>query len=658
MNFLEDQYHAKTTLKTLATVLGFIILPHVFHFPIWISLTFYGLLFWFVLGFYYPKCLPNKFVLISLFFVLVIACVATFGRITGKEAGSALFTILLGLKLLETHSPRDAYIVLYLSYFAILTHFLFSQTILISIYSLILIILLSNNLLILVNPIRQGQYLQYIKRTIVLLLQALPMTLLLFLLFPRASSPLVGYTDSATAMTGLSDTMSPGKISHLSQSEAIAFRATFEQAIPPVEQLYWRGPVLWKFDGITWRRGLSSFSNKREDGEYWLAQKSQPIRHSITLEPHNKPWLFALDLPTKSDQFGQINPSFELLAPLNVKNRIQYTATSYQQYNTGKLSYQDRKQGLQLPYQISARVIRLAQQWQQQSSSDSEVVDKALDFFNKQKFIYTLNPPKLGKDPVDGFLFETRQGFCEHYASAFVVLMRLANIPARIVTGYQGGEINPISDYVIVRQSAAHAWAEVWLPKRGWVRVDPTAVIAPERVHQSIDLNSQGLGSPIQFQLPQSQQILTWNKELIYYWDALNNEWNDTVLGFSRVEQTSLLEYLGFKKVTAKKLLVLVILLMAILFIVTMLILLRHRSPTIDKVQQIYLSFCQKLNKRYKIQRQSWEGPIDFSLRIKQQQPQLSVIVNKITQLYLQLRYSPHYSKQGLQQFKQIVKKF
>jgi transglutaminase-like putative cysteine protease len=477
----------------------------------------------------------------------------------------------------------------------------------------------------------------YLRLASILLAQAAPLMLVLFLFFPRIEGPVWGLPEDAwTGMTGLSDNMSPGTISQLVQSEAPAFRARFTRRTPRPEQRYWRGPVLWRTDGRTWSSGdLDLLSRSTEHAP---PGNAVAFEYSITLEPHNKLWLLALDLPVQVSVPAIHTPDFQALAYRPVRKRLYYTATSYTQVDTGPLDSSLRTAALQLPERISARVRNLARSWREHSTSDAELVRQALAYFNEQAFVYTLEPPPLGADPVDEFLFATQRGFCEHYAAAFVVLMRSAGIPARVVTGYQGGEYNPLGDYWLVRQSDAHAWAEVWLPDGGWQRVDPTAAVAPERIEHSLDTAGAAAGAAASFRMPDNDLLGRNLRKLRYLLDAMNNQWHEWVLSYGPQRQLEFLASLGIDRASWKHMALALLLLTGTLLLGISLWMLLQKPAAQDPVERAWLQFCKRLA-RHGLARQPGEGPRDFARRVAAARPPLATRINAISRLYIALRY-------------------
>ena len=430
--------------------------------------------------------LPKRWQLMLITFAGTAGIIFNFHTLFGREAGVTLLVLLATLKLMELRNARDAMVLIYLACFIIITNFFYSQTIPTALY------LLATMMVIVATWVQlQAQNIALKPRlriAAVLLMQALPLTLILFILFPRVQGPLWGLPQDAYASTGLDERMSPGSLSRLGMSEAVAFRVTYNGKPPRRDQMYWRGPVLWNFDGRTWTPGISLPTIVPK-----FTGLDQAIDYVVTLEPHNKHWLFALDVPEKltiSDKVSVpaiLTNDFQLLNKEPVHARMRYAARSSLVYRANvQESERQLQRALQLPRQGDPRARQLAAQWRAGSKDDAAIINTALSYFSKNGFVYTLEPPLYGADGVDDFLFGARQGFCEHYASAFVFLMRAANIPARVVTGYLGGEFNDVGNYYIVRQSDAHAWAEVWLAGQGWVRVDPTGVIAPGRVERGL----------------------------------------------------------------------------------------------------------------------------------------------------------------------------
>ena len=419
--------------------------------------------------------LPSRWLLVFAVFAGTTGIALHFHTLFGRNPGVALLVLLFALKLLEMRSARDGFAVVLLGYFLSLTQFFFTQSIGNAVVTLAGVMLTTAALVMLSHP-RQPPA-RALRLSSLMLLQAVPFMLLLFVLFPRVQGPLWGLPiDAFSGLTGLSDSMAPGSISELSLSDAIAFRAKFSgefsDKAPPQASLYWRGPVLSQFDGRTWKIGRNFIGNSLP-----YALRGTPVEYAVTLEPHYKPWLFALELPATIPAEGMLASDYQLLSKTQVRARLRYEMRSYPDIVAGiNESPAILRESLQLPPLSNPRARALAESWRAELGADDfAIMLRMLDYYRRQIFIYTLSPPLLGEHSVDEFLFDSKRGFCEHFSAGFVFMMRAAGIPSRVVTGYQGGELNPVDGTLVVRQSDAHAWAEIWLKGRGWLRVDPTA---------------------------------------------------------------------------------------------------------------------------------------------------------------------------------------
>jgi transglutaminase-like putative cysteine protease len=369
-----------------------------------------------------------------------------------------------------------------------------------------------------------------------LVLLSIPLMLILFVLVPRVPGPLWGLTDEQRGgVTGLSDNMSPGKISNLIRSNEVAFRVDFEGKLPAQSELYWRGPVMADYSGYRWTQ------IPRKPLQRLVLNVTRPaVNYTVTLEPNGELWLLALDIPTRLVGDSFMTEDYQLISKKKINDLLRYSTESRLAYEIGADESEEYlKVTTDYPQQFNPKTIALGQSLAQRFDNSEDIIDEVLDMFRRDDFYYTLKPPALGKDNVDEFLFGTRRGFCEHYAGSFALLMRAAGIPARIVTGYQGGEYNSSGNYLIVRQSDAHAWTEVWLDKRGWIRVDPTAAVSPNRIEQGID---NALADEVPSFRIQNRNPIFGN--LLYSWDNLQHSWNDWVLNYDEHKQRDFLSRL------------------------------------------------------------------------------------------------------------------
>ncbi len=638
----------KTLIYSLLLSILMVTAPHAGHLPPWVSALCLALLSWRAYLTWSGNPLPERWLLL----VITIACssgiLIEFHTLFGREVGVTLLILLTTLKFMELRGTRDAMVLIYLACFIIITNFFYSQSIPVALYMLATLLVIATTWIHL-----HGQNIGFTPRLRIastLLLQAIPLTLVLFVLFPRVQGPLWGLPQDAFASSGLNDKMAPGSLSRLSLSQEVAFRVSYAGQPPRRDQMYWRGPVLWEFDGRTWTPGRTAATAAPQ-----LTQTAQAIDYSVTLEPHNKTWLFALDMPDKISLPVGLTYDFRIVQKQAVKARLRYEARSLLIYHANlNESEQQLRRALQLPPAINPRARQLAAQWRAESADDAAVAQRVLQHFSQQDFQYTLEPPLLGLHSVDEFLFETRQGFCEHYASSFVFLMRAAHIPARVVTGYQGGEFNALGNYYIVRQSDAHAWAEVWLTDRGWVRIDPTTAIAPARIESGLSAAvSNNAALPFMARNPPQ-----WLRKLRLNWDTLANQWNQWVLGYDTERQFAFLTRLGMESVTWQKLALNMLAGVGFIIMLFALFMLRHlfsRQP--DSAQIAWLRLCRRLAQAG-LPRAAHEGAQDYAARVADARPELANAIRDLADRYSALRYEKHNDPASLQAFKRAIAAF
>jgi protein-glutamine gamma-glutamyltransferase len=626
-------------LAWLALALAVVLAPHALNQPPWVVAIALLAVVWRYGGGRYRLPLPGRWLLAPLAVGAAAGVIATHGTLLGRDAGVSLLLIMTGLKMLETRSHRDAMLTVFLGYFVVATHFFYSQEIPVVGY-LLAAMLVTTMALIRLNAAGEPPTLrEQAGLAGLMLVQALPVMVILFLLFPRLPGPLWGMPqEEPVARTGLSDAMSPGSISELLQSDAPALRARFPDGPPPNAQRYWRGPVFSAYDGRTWRAAPAPDSPAPGTGG-----GTERLHYSVMLEPHQRPWLLALDRPASVPRGASLNADHVLSASRPVRRMASYTLAADPEMTLEPvLPAERRAQALQLPAGVSPRARALAAGWAEQGESAGAIVESALRHFNREPFHYTLSPPRLAQDPVDEFLFDTRAGFCEHYAGSFVFLMRAAGVPARVVTGYQGGEWNRTGGYLLVRQSDAHAWAEVWVENRGWVRVDPTAAVAPERIEQGIRAALGAEEDLPAFLRRQGGLGLAGLRIQWEYWrDLANYYWNDRVLAFDPERQRDLLRRLGLGGLDWRggvalmfSLLGLVAALFALAF------LWRNRRPERDPLARIYRRFAGRMA-RLGIPPLPHEGAGDFARRVARERPELHEAVARFTDTYQALRYGP-----------------
>ncbi len=661
----QDQPASRLVIVTLLAALVPVLGPHSAHLPTW-CVGFATLMFMWRLWLtwrsgFAPVRLPSKWLLMLLLGLAIAGTLWTHRTLFGRDAGVTFVTLMLSLKLLETRSKRDVVVAVFLSYFLILTNFFYSQTIGIAALMLVSLVLITSVLIAANRDAAPMPVLAQTRLAGLIILQAFPMMLVLFLLFPRVNGPLWGLPADSTASTsGLSESMSPGQITSLSLSDGVAFRVKFNSPTPKESSMYWRGPVLSAFDGRNWRMQAGNPLRPSRFEEAGAA-----VDYTVTLEPLSKPWLFALEMPTKLPEYARLTPD---LQPINTKptqSRLRYDARSYPSYRPVAFEeHTDLAPYLVLPPRSNARTREMIATWVFEGTRGEAMVARALRYFRTEEFFYTFEPPLLDNNPVDEFLFITKRGFCEHYASAFTVMMRMAGIPARVVTGYQGGEINPVDGFFTVRQADAHAWSEVWIAGRGWMRVDPTAAVSPARIER-------GLGGA----LPQrfAQPLITryapgWSTDALqkfkFNWEAVTNTWNQWVLNYSPDRQKETLERLGMKTPSWQDMVIAMTIGMGLVSLVVTGWLLKARREH-DPVQRAWERFCKRLA-RAGVVRAPAEGPLDFARRAAtelraRQLPEaafgaLLSGVQAIAVTYAALRYGPQRDAAGVRQFSQMVK--
>lgn len=628
--------------------LAIAVLPHLQHLPVWLVAIAAATCGWRLLIELKGWNLPPRFLRTAVACGM-LACVAIgYRTLNGLEAGTAFLVLLAGAKLLETRGTRDLTMLVFVSYVLLFAAFLYEQSLLRLPYLLIAAWVLTATLLRLhesgvVMPVRTA-----FATTGKMLLQAIPVAVLLFLFFPRLPGHFWALPARGSAISGLSDEMNPGDVSDLSLSGSIAFRAKFDGEPPPPAQRYWRGPVLHEFDGRTWRRPRGVLFQSQE-----LLQAEPGYSYRLTLEPSNQRWIPALDVASEWPENRAIRMSdWQLVAREPITTLTAFALRSAPNYRAGTtLPMPMRRFDLGLGGSHNSRTRALARELRAQAASDQDYIQRVLDKFRNEQYFYTLEPPRLAADAVDEFLFDTRRGFCEHFASAFTLLMRAAGIPARVVTGYQGGELNRLGDYLIVRQSDAHAWSEVWLDGRGWVRVDPTAAVAPNRIERGLDA-AVAADEPVPGRFVRRSEILT---ELRLAWDAANTFWNDRIVGFDQKEQERVLSWFGVDNADWRALgIALTLTVVGFFSALGGYLAWKFRPPRGDAAAQTYAQLCRKLA-RIQLPKAPHEGPSDYLRRVAAVRPDLASTLEEIRSLYVGLRYEPAPMPEVLSRFKYLI---
>ncbi|MDR0771406.1 MAG: DUF3488 and DUF4129 domain-containing transglutaminase family protein [Burkholderiales bacterium] len=577
-----------------------------------------------------------------------------YGYLFYRDASVGLLFILVAIKFSESTTRRDAMLLVCLASFLLITTFFYTQSPLALLTSLLAFFALGGALDAIFLPgasLKREHVRRTMRRFLVLVLQGIPIALLLFMLFPRLAAPLWGLPQMRMAQTGLSDSMGPLDIAELSLSDAIAFRVDFEGTPPPNAQRYWRGPVFSFYDGMSWRPGAALMATPQST----TADETE-IRYTVELEPHSRQWLFALELPSQLPQrlsgendsgrrFAYLTTTQQLMSVVPIGQRLRYTQASVlrSQYPA---SPGEAMPNLRLPREGNPKARELARQLRRVDSTPQEYVQTVLAYFHHEPFSYTLSPEYIEKDPIDGFLFETRAGFCEHYAAAFVVLMRAAQVPARVVTGYQGGEINPQGGYMIVRQSDAHAWAEVLIGDE-WRRVDPTAAVAPDRIEYGL-----GRALPGDERVPAFARLdAGWLKALALNWDALKYAWTRHVVEFDYRKQRDLWNDWNIGDALWKVAATLTGL--AIIWIGALALFLAWRTRQREPAQVLWRALCARLA-RAGLPRDIDEGPLNYLTRAGERWPTWRITLMRMAQAYAVLRYAAPTARQRQQALRDL----
>jgi transglutaminase-like putative cysteine protease len=587
--------------------------------------------------------MPPRTVRLVLAIGAFFAVLLEYRTLNGIEAGSGLLVVMVALKFLESRNQRDQLVLLMISYFLMFAALLTERGPLAAAYVALLVWLAT---VALIQIGRRGEFLPYKTTGFLsgrLLVHALPVMIALFVLFPRLPGPLWAIPGSTSSgASGLSDTMSPGDITNLGLSDEIAFRVAFESQTPRASELYWRGPSLTNFNGRTWSMPQGMRGRVDDTVEY----RGEPTSYRVMLEPNGRNWAFALDMPRPpTDNTLRMGSDYQLLLPFGGPRprRLEYRVSSHVEYAAREpLTEGERATFRALPAGSNPRARALAASWLADQPDGATIVDRAMDYLRGQPFAYTLTPPALGAQPVDEFLFETREGFCEHYASALTFLLRAAGLPARVVLGYQGGELNGLGGYYIVRQSDAHAWTEVWLEDEGWIRVDGVAAVAPERIALGIDGVGSGGATAAAAALRAG-----WSRPIALFWDAVNTRWQAWIIGYGPELQRALLESLGFENLRRAQRSA-VLLALGVAATISLLLGLsfylswrqRRRVPA-DAAALCFARFARQLARLDVPARALGEGPRAYAERAAGALPHAAAKIRAVADLYIRARYEP-----------------
>ncbi len=632
----------------ILVALAVAIFPQVLRLPVWIII--WCVLFWgyLLLSVRYNFPLPKRS-LQTLFSLLGSAGVLmTYRHMFGGPAFFGLLAVMAGLKPLEVRTYRDRMVTVFIAYFLIITSLFEFENLAMTLY-LFFSVLIITAVLIYINS-RKDRFMDNLRLSATIMVQALPLMLALFFLFPRLRGSFLGVIQQSTGKTGFTETLALGDLSKLVFNDETAFRVEFKGPVPAQNLLYWRGVVFWNFNGNSWDTTLKIPKNRK------FIQGKNPVEYNITLEPHSKLRIFSLDVPAFSPGRTKMLGDFTLMLKRPLKKKFRYHLKSYTSYSTGGFQFWEDA-ALQLPPFGNKKARLLASRWKIESSSSEDIVEKAVLFFKENNFKYNLKPSDVRSDSIDNFLFRTKNGFCEHYASSFAFLMRAAGVPSRVIGGYMGGTDNPFGNYIIVRQSDAHAWAEVWLAGKGWMRVDPTSFVAPERISDGVE------GAIAQEELPAFLQSANNTWALDFWastrlrWDAISTRWDIVFIGYSYIHQKAFFSYLK-RFVSVSNLWIKVSMIVACFFLMLLTAFwVRRIYKTVEKkdaVQELYMKFCSKLAKTGLPKKPS-QGPMDYANMIERNKVYIKDSATDVIDLYIRLRYAKGAGSKTFKEFKTKV---
>ena len=619
---------------------AFLLLPHIIRTPGLLIPAWLLCSCWRIMIYRGRWQYPSALVKAVMVLLAVLAVYAIEQNIMRIEAMVLLLLIAFLLKVLEMKTLRDLLISVYLAYFVIVTQLLFEQGIVSALY-LVAALALVTTVLTATYSSQCISFFSPLRESGKMLLFSLPLMVVAFLVFPRIEPLWTLPSPSAGAKTGISDTMSPGSVSSLAESDALAFRVEFTGTSRALPALYWRGLVLQHFDGSSWRQH-GQVEPVADAAAHYLVAENEPVYHyQLVMEPSQQQWMFTLPGTVDTDADSRFYADYTFRHQRSISSRQSWQFTAYPFASRPQLlDEQQLRLHRQLPSGYNPQTRALAEQLRAVSTSDLDYLERLMAYFAENSFVYTMTPPLLGRHSVDDFLFSSKRGFCEHYASAFTVLARAANIPARVVIGYQGGDINPIQQTITVRQLDAHAWTEVWLPDRGWVRFDPTYAVAPERIEQGGQLSlrneerflAQSPMSTVRF------PDISWVRRLQYRFDYMNYLWHVWVLSYEGRKQQDVLRQL-FGEISWKK----TAMILAAAFVFTALLIwicfyIKHRKPPPSRAEKLYRHFLRKLGEKDIKSRTI--GPQALSEQAMQHYPENGAAIDDISQQYMMLMYS------------------
>ena len=642
----------------LLAVAGSLVL-HTLHLPLWMWALVAWVFGWRWLVYRGRVAYPGKLMKTAAVVVATLAVIVSFGKQFSLESASAFLVAACSLKLLEMKTLRDGHIVVFLAYFLLAVGFLFDQSMLAGIAGILVSWLITTALVALHQSRSKPFSWASARFSGVVLLSALPFMLVIYLVFPRLGPLWSVGLQSSSAKTGLSDSMSPGDIASLSQSDELAFRVSFKDNQPPPRRdWYWRALILDVYDGRSWKPLGGSDTQWAPDSWQPPENADGVLEYEIIQEPTDQKWLFAIRGVAAVEPGTGMTADDRLVHKRDVHQRIRYRVKSWPEVSLDEqgLARLERWQYTQLPKNGNERTRVWARQLRQQVGSDAEFVQAMWQHFREQPYFYTLKPPLLGDDDIDEFLFDSRRGFCAHYSGAMVFAARSLGIPARVVAGYQGGEWNEEEQYLSVRQYDAHAWVEVWLPQQGWIRVDPTEAVSPLRIELGLEQAMQEEGSFLEEQLFSTHKLksIDWLNQLRLELDSLNYYWQRWVLSYDNQRQKELFSnLLGIE--SYERLLYGLAMAFALFFVVAGLMLWWSQRPKASSAElRAWLQLQQKAQ-RLGVESQTGETPSRYLNRLARAFPKQADDIESLERMMMQVLYAEP-NRQTMQQQKLIAR--
>ncbi len=642
---------AEDNAKFVYFLVALNILPHSVELPNWVIISGLTFVFWKYASDHFNIPTPNRWLIYGLGLLTGLGVFFEYGTVMGDEASASILVIAVSLKLFEVKKYRDIMIVTILCYFLLMSKLISSQTMIMTIFMLVDLVLITSLLALHHSPLDQGNAKALIKRSFRLAVLSSPIVASLFIVFPRFNMGLGNNTQRNLAEMGFSDRLNPGSVADLMQSDQLIFRARFpndDQLAP--NQLYWRGAVLSYVDGLRWERGAvyKNFFRFRRDAR----PPEGTIVTEIHMEPQSGKNLFVLDWPSFV-KFPEDRRNYRVKKyPHQIyESRTPFIKreyyTVYSQVETFKVNWEPFEQDIFLKVngEVSQRVQELVDQLNSDDSLTApELIRKIYDYYEKNGFVYSLKNPRM--ETVDDFLFESRQGFCEHYAGVTALLLRLMGVPSRVIVGFQGGEGSFLGDYLSIRALDAHAWLEYYnQEKQGWIRLDPTVVVAPLRIVGGAGELLDNLGeNPAQRLGVKWVQDVLGDEALKKYFaammifDQVDASWSNFLLKYDFEYQKNILQSLGIS-VSARWLLAGLSSLFLVLFLGLLLIIFSRQRSRGDKVTEIYWRLLKKIQQAG-IVKQPSEGPVDFADRTLEALPLYRQELQKIFTDLLGYRYS------------------